>query len=214
MIAPLRLYRLTGTERLALVSVAPGTAAGTWLVRLARGAKQGKLTSGSVFGPFPEGVLAARFDEVVAQLKAEGFLASGSQRLIAQLSEKGSKKRAAAAQRLGWMRSREAVDALISSLESAGDEATALIDALGEIGDPKAISAVRPWAERQLLARRRSAVEALRKLGDPTGLKGARARALERLPDAVRAVVALDKEDPTPVALVKAVWRCPSNSRG
>ena len=215
MIASLRLYRLTGTDRLALVSVEPGTAAGTWLVRVARGAKKGKL-SGGVFGPFPEGQLQARFDEAVGHLRAEGFLTSGSQLLVAQLTGKSSKKRAAAAQRLGWMRSKEAVEPLISALEGAGDDAPSLLDALGEIGDARAIPAVRPWAERKLLSRRRSAVEAMRKLGDPAGLAAVRARALERLPDAVRVVVvALDKEEhPSPIALVKAVLALPVKERG
>ena len=217
MLPAARLYRSTGSDRLALVSVDPGTAAGTWLVRVARGVKKGKLGTGSVYGPYPEAQLQARFDEAVAQLKAEGFAAAaGGHLLIAQLAQKGSKKRASAAQRLGWMRAKDAVEPLIAALSSSGDDACTILDALGEIGDARAIPAVRPWAERKLLSRRRSAVEAMRKLADAPGLALARTRALERLPDAVRAVVvALDKQgDASPTALVKAVLAVPIKERG
>jgi hypothetical protein len=200
----------------ARVSVAAGTADGTWLIRVARGQKTGKLTAGNVYGPYAALELEARFAQVVATLKAEGFDVSNGQLLVGQLSAKSGKQRARAAQRLGWMRAKDAVLPLIAALESAGDDACTLIDALGEIGDARAVPVLREFAERKLLSRRRSAVEALRKLGDAPGLADARTRALERLPDAVKAVVvALDAQagsDPTP--LVKAVLAVPLKERG
>src|SRR5262249_50499024 len=91
-----------------------------------------------------------------------------------------------AATRLGWRRERAAVDALIVALPGAVDDSCAILDALGAIGDPKAIPAIRPYTTRKLLSRRRSAVEALRVLGDTDGLAAARATTLEQMPPPVQ----------------------------
>src|SRR5262249_55916545 len=67
-----------------------------------------------------------------------------------------------------------------------------ILDALGRIGDARAIPSVRAYATRKLLSRRRSAVEALRNLGDAPGLEEARQLALERLPQPIRDLVEQD----------------------
>src|SRR5207248_48309 len=59
-----------------------------------------------------------------------------------------------------------AFDALAAVLPAAVDEVCSLVDALGIAGDARAVPLVREYAERKLLSRRRSAVEALRRLGD------------------------------------------------
>ncbi len=89
------------------------------------------------------------------------------------------------------------------------DDACAIIDALGAIGDKRAIPAVRPYASRTLLSRRRSGVEALRNLGDDEGLAAAVARAREQLPQPVRAafdaVTMQNESDAGIEALARAV---------
>lgn len=216
MIATVRLYRVTGPDRIAVVSVAPASQPGAFTVRVARGPKTGQLKAGSVYGPYAEAELQARFDDVLGLLAGEGFSKGDGKLLIGQLHHKSSKVRARAALRLGWMRSKEAVDVMLGVLPDAGDDMCSLIDALGELGDAKAAVPLRPYAERKLLSRRRSAVEALRKLNDGPGLDAARKLALERLPDPVRAVfLALEKEAaPEPVALTKAVLSLPIKERG
>jgi hypothetical protein len=207
MIQLVRLFRASGTDRIAVVSVAPGTVSGMWMVRVARGAKAGQLKAGSVYGPFPESELDQRFDEVLQQLISEGFSKGDGKLLLAQLQEKSSKLRARAAQRLGWMRSKDAVVALTALLPNAGDDTCSVIDALGEIGDAKATLSLRPYVERKLLSRRRSAVEALRKLNDAEGLATARKLALERLPKGL-----LPEQEPK--AITQQVLALPVKERG
>src|SRR5262249_2509018 len=83
-------------------------------------------------------------------------------------------------------------------------ETCAILDALGAIGDKRAAPVLREYAERKLLSRRRSAVEALRNLGDDEGLDAARRRALDRLPPALQSLLqSLDEEDDEPEAVEK-----------
>src|SRR3954451_13457984 len=192
---PVRLYNPKGPDRVAIVSVEPAKGgAGASLIRLARGPRTGKLGKGSVYGPYPAAELAGRMDEVVATLRAEGFVPSGLASLLEGLASPDRAARARAAARLGWRRATEAVGPLLDALPQAVDETCNLIDALGAIGDPRAVPALRPYAERKLLSRRRSAVEALRHLGDAEGVAGAAARAQEQPPEPLRTV--LDSVDP------------------
>src|SRR5207249_3533827 len=124
------------------------------------------------------------------------FLPSGLHALLTALQNPGADVRARAAARLGWRREAEAVDALLGVLPNAVDDTCAILDALGAIGDAKAVPVLREYASRKLLSRRRSAVEALRNLGDEEGLEEARQRALERLPDPLRGLLdSLGEED-------------------
>ncbi|HEX8201971.1 MAG TPA: hypothetical protein VF590_15960, partial [Isosphaeraceae bacterium] len=185
---PVRLYNPKGPDHVAVVAAEPATGgAGACLIRLARGPRAGKLGKGSVFGPYPAAEVAARLAEVVATLGAEGFGPPGLEAMLAALDRPDPVVRARAAQRLGWRRAREAVGPLLAALPRAVDDACALLDALGQIGDPRAIPAARDYAGRQLLSRRRSGVEALRNLGDAEGLAAALERARGQLPKPVRA---------------------------
>ena len=196
MLPSLHLFRTGSGDRVAVVSVAPASAAGQWMIRVGRGASREALTGGMVYGPFPTGVVRARYDEAVANLEAEGFARSGRSSLIEALDHESPTVRARAALRLGWRRERSAVGPLLAALERKKRDAPAILDALGWIGDDQAIDAIRPYAERKLLSRRRSGVEALRNLGDAVGLADARQRGLERLPANVVSVLAtLDEHD-------------------
>lgn len=196
MLPAVHLYRAQGTERVAVVSVVPADAPGAWMVRVALGAQAGALSGGTVYGPYPSSKTRPRYEEAIAELEAQGFLRSGRGELYAQLSSPSGKARARAAARLGWRQDRDAVGPLLDALGRAKRDAPAILDALGRIGDPIAVDAVRPYAARKLLSRRRSGVEALRNLGDVAGLDEARDRGLMRLPDEVReALLATDEHD-------------------
>jgi hypothetical protein len=192
---PVRLYNPKGPDRVAVLSAEPARAGtGTFLIRLARGPRTGKLLRGSAFGPYPAEVVDQKMEELVDALRAEGFGRAGLDALLDTLESPDPATRARAAARLGWLRAREAAGPLLDALPRAVDETCALLDALGAIGDPRAIPAVRDYATRKLLSRRRSAVEALRNLGDSVGLAEAIARAREQLPTPLRG--ALDAIDP------------------
>ena len=109
--------------------------------------------------------------------------------LLSQLDDPSSAVRARTALRLGWMRHPQAADAILDRLSDAVDELCSYVDALGYLGDPKAIPTIREIASRKLLSRRRSGVEALYNLGDAEGLKAVHTRALAELPDNVRTAV-------------------------
>ncbi|QDV38455.1 HEAT repeat domain-containing protein [Tautonia plasticadhaerens] len=199
---PVRLHNPTGPDRVAVVSAAEawGTP-GSFHVLVARGPRAGKLGMGTTYGPFTVEELADRFAEVVAALGLELFAEAGRSLLIDALLDARPQVRARAAARLGWRRDRGAVGPLIAALASAEGETCALLDALGAIGDPVAIPAVRPFAGRKLLSRRRSAVEALRLLGDLEGLAEHADRIRATLPEPLlTALDAIDPDDPRPGA--------------
>jgi HEAT repeat protein len=192
---PVRLYNPKGPDRMAVVSAEPASSkAGMYLIRIARGSKVGALGKGSVFGPYPASELEARFAEVVEGLRSVGFGPPGLATMLEPLASPDSRTRSRAAIRLGWRRSVEAVGPLLDALPGSVDDACCILDALGAIGDARAIPAVRAYATRKLLSRRRSAVEALRNLGDEEGLSEAIARARDQLPQPVR--TALDAIGP------------------
>src|SRR5437868_4277679 len=128
---PVRLSNANGPDRVAVVSAEPANGgAGTYLIRLARGPRAGKLGRGSVFGPYPAGEVAGRIAEVVDALRAEGFGPPGQGAMLADLGSPEPALRARAAARLGWRRAREAVAPLLEALPRAVDETCALLDAL------------------------------------------------------------------------------------
>src|SRR5262245_28892853 len=148
--APVRLYRPTGPDHVAVVSTAPAPGhAGEHYVQVARGHGAGQLKQGTVFGPYPAAELEARFADVLATLGAEGFGPSGQHALFADLHATASKARARAALKLGWRKVADAGPALLARLPNAVDDACSILDALGLLGDPQAIPAVRPYAERK-----------------------------------------------------------------
>lgn len=176
--------------RLALLSVEPASAAEQVLIRLATGLSRAALGNGSVFGPFPVAQAQQQLELVLQRLYEAGYqLSSGLEPLLQQLEDPSRRRRARAALALGWRADAAALPALLQALSQAGSELSLIIDALGRIGDPRAIEACREQAQKKLLSRRRSAVEALRKLGDAPGLAQAREQGLARLPESVRALL-------------------------
>jgi HEAT repeat protein len=181
-----RFYNPTGPDRVAEVAVEQATDPDFLLIQVRRGAKSAKMRPPATLGPYTPAQVPAQFDDAVRELRLEGFWPAGLHALLTDLGSPTIAVRARAALRLGWRREREAVEPLLNLLPEAVDETCSLVDALGAIGDPRAIPAVRQQAARLLLSRRRSAVEALRNLGDSEGLAEAQQRARERLPASVR----------------------------
>ncbi len=192
-----RLFNPKCPDRVAVVSVQAAWAKpGSWNVQVARGPRRTKLSAGVAYGPFTANELAQRHGEVLAGLRAEGFVRAGLTALLQSLNSNDAKVRAHTAARLGWLGDVTAVPALISAADNQGTDLTSIIDALGRLGDARAIELCRTEAARKLLSRRRSGVEALRNLGDAQGLAEAVDRAKERLPDDVRlALASVDSSD-------------------
>ena len=106
----IRLYRFHGPDRVAVVSTEPAFGQqGGFLVRVARGAKTGKLSGGTTYGPFSPDDTPARFDEAVQALVAEGFVETGLSELLSALDHPAPAARARAALLLGRRKSMEAV---------------------------------------------------------------------------------------------------------
>ncbi len=167
MLSPVRLYRPSGHERVAIVSVEAAYGdAGKWLVRIALGVSSDKLHTGTTLGPFADSELEARFAETVKELRDQGFGEGTREDWSVLLGDADARVRARTAQRIGWRQDRKYVDTLLARLPLAVDDLCSIVDALGAIGDPKAVDAVKEIAQRKLLSRRRSGVEALRNLGD------------------------------------------------
>ena len=181
-----RFYNPTGPNRVAEVAVEQATDPDFLLIQVSRGTSLSDLRHRATFGPYTPEQVPAQFDDAVRELRLHGFWPAGLHALLTDLGSPITAVRARAALRLGWRREREAVEPLLALLPEAVDETCSLVDALGAIGDPRAIPAVRQQAARLLLSRRRSAVEALRNLGDAEGLAEAQQRARERLPASVR----------------------------
>ncbi|HEV7302370.1 MAG TPA: hypothetical protein VGN72_23730 [Tepidisphaeraceae bacterium] len=204
---PLKLFNPAATNRVAVVSIEPVHGqAEAFLLRVARGVQAGKLAASAVYGPFAQPELAARIDDVVAALRAEGY-GDAEDSALRDLFDTDSAKRGRAAVRLGWRGGPRAADALLVALPKAVDDVCPILDALGAIGDPRAIPDVRLHAARKLLSRRRSAVEALRNLNDVEGLAEARVRTLEGLPANVRDAIAAitDERNVSPAAVASLV---------
>jgi hypothetical protein len=212
-----RLFNPKGGDRIAVVSVEPAFGSpGLFMLQLARGAKSGFLPKGGSYGPYTEEDLAAPHAELVAGLVAEGFLPGGAHGAMERLFSDSSAKRGRAAERLGWGGHPDAVDALLAALPKAVDDSCSIIDALGRLGDKRAIPAIRPYAVRKLLSRRRSAVEAMRNLGDGEGLIPVRDRTYAELPAAVaQALLPVDALEPTPdhVAQIVAAAKAAEGQR-
>ena len=115
-------------------------------------------------------------------------------RFILQLQANDRRVRARAAITLGWRKPLGAADALLLAAQSATTEISSVIDALGRIGDTRAITLARTAAEKKLLSRRRSGVEALRALGDMEGLAQARVLGFERLAEPIRGLLSQSDE--------------------
>jgi hypothetical protein len=184
-----RFYNPDGPDHCAAVTIEPAADREFFLVQVERGPKVALLKHHATLGPFTEDQVQTALTEAVVGLKSEGYLESGIEALVRGLESPESVVRGRAAEKLGWRRAHDLVDGLLAMLPQASEELCPLLDALGRIGDARAIPSVRAYATRKLLSRRRSAVEALRNLNDGPGLEEARQLALDRLPQAVRDLV-------------------------
>lgn len=207
-----RLFRAKGTSRVALVRILPATDPDQVMVLVARGAKSTAMTDARQYGPMERDQANDVFAVEVQKLRAEGFMRSGLGDLLVRVESKKRAQRALAARRLGFLGEVAAVDALVALAKKANEETCVVLDALGRIGDPRAIEVARAACERKLLSKRRSGFEALRRLGDKDGLSDARKRALERLPANVLACLQGSAIDAA--ALLAAVKETPVKDRG
>ena len=151
-----RFYNPDAIDRVAEVAVQPSVDRELFLVRIAHGKKAAELREVALRGPYSEHELPAHFAEAVADLQEQNYRPGGLLALLAALDDPQTRVRAHAANRLGWRRSTEAVDKLLARLPHAIDESCPYIDALGAIGDARAVPALRDYAARKLLSRRRS----------------------------------------------------------
>lgn len=205
MLSRTRFYNPDGSDRVAEVVTAQATDPDFFLIEVARGPSLDRMRPPAIHGPYTQEQLAAQVAAQVHALRGEGFWPSGLHAMLEALDNSAPAVRAHAALRLGWRRSRDAVEKLLAVLPDAVDETCSLLDALGAIGDPRAIPAAREQAARKLLSRRRSGVEALRNLGDEVGLAEARQQALARLPDPIRQHVEADVLPSQTMPAVKAL---------
>lgn len=206
MIPIVRLFNPKGPDRVAIVSTQAAWASpGSWNVQVARGPRRAKLSAGVAYGPFAAHELAQRHAEVLAGLRSEGFVRAGLTAMLQSLVSNDAKTRAHAATRLGWLGDATAVPALLLAADNQGTDLSSIVDALGRLGDARAVALCRTEAARKLLSRRRSGVEALRNLGDAQGLSEAIDRAKERLPDAVRLALAAVSDDDVSATAVQSV---------
>ncbi|OGQ87917.1 MAG: hypothetical protein A2289_22690 [Deltaproteobacteria bacterium RIFOXYA12_FULL_58_15] len=190
----IKLYNPQGAHRVVVVSCAPAYAnPSRQLIQVAQGKSSRELSHGTAYGPYLEPELSRTFDQIVGELRSQGYSESLIALDLGELKHKDARRRARAAARLGRKRNKDAVLPLIKALDTAVDDSCTIVDALGEIGDLRARDAVRTYADRKLLSRRRSGVEALRKLDDQQALTTAYERAREYLTDTV--VQALDVKD-------------------
>jgi hypothetical protein len=205
---PITLYKSSaGPERYLSISVeqrsdTPLKASIVLNLRPSRDAQP----SGRHFGPYviANGELSAQRELLISEALKQGYERSGVSNLRAELQSPLPKLRARAARRIARLRFRELQPELIALLDQASDDACSIIEALGEIGDARAILALRPLASWKLLSRRRAAWEALRRLGDQEGLAALREEAVARLPDPISSLYrAANPEDLTQRPLLR-----------
>lgn len=177
------------------------------MIRLAHGERWNALTGGTTYGPFDEVTLADRVGELLQRHVTQGYVQLAAAELLAALMDDSPRVRGRAAVRLGWRRETKAVEPLLAAAQRARGDICPIVDALGRIGDPRAVELARTLAGKSQLSRRRSGVEALRNLGDADGLAIARQANTARLPDEIAAVLATCDENrvtATAVAQIEA----------
>ncbi|HEY1100402.1 MAG TPA: HEAT repeat domain-containing protein, partial [Myxococcota bacterium] len=173
-------------RRFAVVNLQPHVEGQVHVV-VARGASRLSLTDHQLYGPFPLAEAELRQTEILAALRADGYVDGGLAALVTTIAtSKSPKARARAAERLGWRRDVGGVAALVARAAHPKDDITAVITALGRIGDRSALPAVHAEAARKLLSRRRAGSEALRQLGDVDSLRIVAEAALARLPSSLQ----------------------------
>jgi len=192
---PVRLF-LSKAPVDRLVWITPSAVWGqkdSFSLQIAKGSKRKSLAVSQVYGPFSESELTVRLQEIIQEFIHQGYRPSGFTEAVDDLKSGIVANRASAARRLprktrlfSHLLGGEACEALMSALAFGGEDKAVIMDALGSLGDSRAFLPLRLEADRKLLSRRRSAVEALRRLGDSEGLSKARSLAFERLPESIR----------------------------
>lgn len=192
------LYNPRGPDRVAaIVTREVWGAPGTFTLVVSRGPRRGRMQVGPQVGPVHSSDLEAQTAQIIGRLALEGFSLAGRVSIEEQLRSPSERLRAVGARRAGWRRDKSCVDLLLTTAAYGTTELSTIVEALGRIGDSRALPLLRAEAERKLLSRRRAGCEALRLMGDAHGLAGVAQRARERLPDVVRD--ALDLGDPAAV---------------
>jgi hypothetical protein len=186
---PARFYHPDADQRVAVLAASPTADRDLFVIELERGPSAVDLTTTATYGPFERQRVAGEFADLVQSLRDQGYWPASVLAHLEALDSPNPAQRARAALRLGWRRSVEAVPKLLALLPGSVDDLCSMIDALGAIGDARAIPGLRPHLTRKLLSRRRSAVEALRILNDAVGLAIAQQLGLDRLPPMVKALV-------------------------
>lgn len=210
-----RFFNPDVSDRVAVVSVQPHPIEPElYVVAAARGPSQRQLAKLTRYGPYAATELAGPFAQVCAQLIDEGYMPAGCYAISAQLASKDAQQVALAALRFGWRKADYAVPLLLAKLDKAKTEHCALLDALGMIGDPSAIPAVRKWASDQRWFVQRSAVEALRNLGDVEGLAQCLAATRKLLPKPVQALLEVGEKPDLAEELAAAVQKLDTSSAG
>ena len=213
MLPHARLFNPKGPDRVAAIRAEPAwPSQDRFTLLVSVGVSRAKLKSATLLGPFDAASLAVQMAEQFDALTRQGFLPAGLEAMMTALKSERPEHRAHAALRLGWRREKLAAVALLEAFSTAEFDRGSIVDALGLIGDARAVPAARQEAERKLLSRRRSGVEALRNLGDAEGLAAAKERSRERLPDSLRNLAAAERSDGT--ALAMALLALPEKERG
>jgi len=190
VIPVVRLYNPHGAHRVAVVYTQEVWGRpGHFQVLVARGPDRSAVTVGETHGPYLASDLGPQHTAVLASLRAQGFRTAGLEAMLGALQGPSARARAHAAARLGWRREVDAVPALLATAARNGTDLPSLVEALGRIGDPRALPLCRAEAARKLLSRRRAGVEALRALGDAVGLADAARDDLARLHPSLAAVL-------------------------
>lgn len=105
--------------------------------------------------------------------------------LLQQLQSKNPKDRAESARKLGELKDREAVPALVEALADAGEARQDIIWALGEIRDPSASRDLIPFLQHENWHLRAASAEALGKIQGGDGVVDALIKSLDDQQDAV-----------------------------
>jgi hypothetical protein len=207
-----RFFHPASAQRIAVVEVVKATERDHFAIEVRRGSMPDDLFVTSSRGPYSADECAAALASVVSGLREEGYWPTGVLALIERLESPSPGTRARAALGLGWRRVTEAVPKLISLLSGAPDNCS-LMDALGALGDHRALPLLRAQVTRKLLSRRRSAVEALRAMGDMEGLATARQLALDRLPETLREQLKSGAQ-PDSATILEAIEKLPVRDQG
>lgn len=185
-----RFFSMTQSPACVMLSLEPAPQAGhdAYYVREASGLVPNKLTAGTVYGPFAKTEAVSALEQLQQGYLARGYLERKRRDYLQALLQTDRKARARAAIQVGWRKPAGAVAALLKAAAEATTEISSVIDALARaakqdagVADARVIAVASEQAQKKLLSRRRSGVEALRALSDASGIATAFESGLARL---------------------------------